>query len=224
MMLDMLRRFRVPAFAACFISAFSVMSAAASAQSDALAAFGTAVDALRDYTVTITVHEMSEGWTQDRVVQYWYKKPTTAKVNVLRGSSRGSVAVWNGGDTVRGRQGGLLRMIALTVGLHDSRATSLRGDTIDSAYFGAELKHFKTTKGEIAQTEGGTLNGIVDIVTLRVADPAANRGVTKEVLYLSHETHLPVQRERFEGDASVKTEIFSDLQINPGLTDKDFVL
>jgi outer membrane lipoprotein-sorting protein len=191
----------------------------------ALSAFGAAVDALRDYTVTIAVHETDGGRTQDRVVRYWYKKPTTAKVEVMSGASRGSAAVWQGGDTVRGHQGGFLSMIKLTVGLHDARATSLRGDTIDSAYFGNVLQSFKTTKGELSEAPGPQIEGAsTDMVTLKVADPSTNQHISKDVLYLSEATHLPVKRERFEGDALAKSQFFSNLKLNPGLTDKDFTL
>jgi hypothetical protein len=189
------------------------------------AAFTAAVEALQDYEVTITAHETDGRRTQDRVVRYWYKKPTTAKIEVLGGMGRGSAAVWHGGGTVHGHQGGLLSMIKLTVGLHDARATSLRGDTIDSAYFGSELEHFRTTKGELTEISGVAIKGVpVDTLALKIADPATNGGVSKEVLFLSRVTHLPIERERFVGETSVKTEIFTDLSINPGLRDKDFML
>lgn len=196
------------------------------ARADTLpAAFVAAVEALRDYGVTITVHETDGARTQDRVLRYWYKNPAMAKTEIVGGGGRGSAAVWHGGDTVQGHQGGLLSMIKLTVGLHDARATSLRGDTIDSAYFGSELDHFKTTKGELTEISGVVIKGVpVDTLILKIADPATNGGVSKDVLFLSRVTHLPVKRERFVGETSVKTEIFTDLSLNPGLRDKDFTL
>jgi outer membrane lipoprotein-sorting protein len=210
---------------ASLCSALAVAGGGIARADSALSAFGAAVEALREYTVTIAGHETDGRRTQDRTIRYWYMKPTTAKVEVISGAGRGSAAVWTGGDTVRGRQGGILSMIKLTVGLHDARATSLRGDTIDSAYFGNMFKHFKTTNGKLNEAPGPRIAGVpTEMMILNVADPAANGRISKEVLYLSATTHLPLKRERFEGDALVKSQEFRDLKLNSNLTDKDFSL
>jgi len=210
---------------ASLCSAFVVAACGVGRAESALAAFGAAVDALRDYTVTIAIHETDGGRTQDRAVRYWYKKPTTAKVEVISGAGRGSVAVWRGGDSVRGHQGGFLSMIKLTVGIHDPRAVSLRGDTIDSAYFGNILDRFKTTKGELSEAPGPAIAGVpTEKITLIAADPSANQRISRDVVYLSRVTHLPVKRERFEGDALVKSQFFSNLKLDANLTDQDFAL
>ena len=203
-----------------------VFAAGGAARADSvISAFGSAVDALQDYTVTIADHEISGGRTQDRVVRYWYKRPNAAKIEVVSGAGRGGVAVWRGGDTLRGHQGGFLSMIKLTVGLHDPRATSLRGDTIDSASFAYELEHFKTTKGELAEAPGPRIEGVsTDTLTLNVADPSGNGGVSKDVLYISRDTHLPVKRERYQGETLVKSELFGNLKTNINLIDRDFAL
>jgi hypothetical protein len=148
-----------------------------------------------------------------------------AKAEIVSGPGSGGVAVWHGGDTVRGHQGGFLRFITLNVNVHDARATSLRGDTIDSASFESQLEHVRATKGKLDEAQGPTIEGgVTDVLTLAAADPAANRNVTREVLYVSRATHLPVKRELFEGNIVVKTQIFSALRINPGLQAKDFTL
>jgi outer membrane lipoprotein-sorting protein len=222
MMLHMPRG-RAPLLIASLCFAFVVAGGAVARADSALSAFEAAVDALRDYTVTIAVHETEGGRTQDRAVRYWYKKPTTAKIEVISGAGRGSVGVWRGGDSVRGHQGGFLGMIKLTVGLHDARAVSLRGDTIDSAYFGNILERIKTTKGELSEAPGPAIAGVpTEAITLNVADPNANQRISREVVYLSRETHLPVKRERFEGDVLVKSQFFSNLKLNLNLTDQDF--
>lgn len=187
--------------------------------------FAGAVDRLHDYTVTIEVHETNGRKTQDRMVRYWYEKPTLARAEIVSGPGSGGVAVWHGGDTVRGHQGGFLRFITLNVNIHDARTTSLRGDTIDSASFESQLEHVRTTKGKLEEAEGPTIEGsATDAITFEAADPAANRNVSREVLYISRVTHLPLKRELFEGNALVKTQLFSALRVNPGLEAKDFTL
>jgi hypothetical protein len=118
-----------------------------------------------------------------------------------------------------------LSFVKLTLDIHDARAESLRGDTIDTAYFGQKLTHFETTKGELSEAPGPVVEGAPTVaITLNVADPSTDHDVSREVLYLSTVTHLPVKAERYEGKALVKREIFRDLKANVGLTDADFEL
>jgi outer membrane lipoprotein-sorting protein len=203
--------------------AISLGSPAGASEAPALAAFANAVAGLQDYTVTIHTHEVLGRRVQDRIQQFWFKKPTLAKIEVTSGPGRGGLAVWRGGTTLRGHQGGFLSFIKLTLDIHDARAESLRGDTIDTAYFGQWLTHFANTKGDVSQTPGPLVEGVpTDAVTLNVADPSADHNVSREIVYLSTATHLPLKTERFEGDALVKSELFIDLKPNVGLTDADF--
>jgi outer membrane lipoprotein-sorting protein len=196
---------------------------AAASEAPALAAFASAIANLQDYTVTIRSHEVQGDRVQDRVQQFWFKKPLLAKVEVTGGPGRGGFAVWHGGSTLRGHEGGLFSFVKLTLDIHDARAESLRGDTIDTAYFGQKLDHFQTTKGELSESPGPLIEGMpTEAVTLDVADPAADHAVSREVLYLSNATHLPVKAERFEGPLLVKSETFIDFKANVGLTDADF--
>ena len=176
-----------------------------------------------DYHETIVVHEIYHNDTQDRTYDYSFKKPSFAHLEVTAGPGRGSSAVWRGGDTVKGHQGGFLSMLRLTVSIDDRRATSLRGDTIDAASCAYEIKHFKETPGTLSEGPGPTIEGVTTTaVTLQVGDPAKNKGVSKDVLDISNETHMPLRREQYEGDTLVKSETFRNVQLNPGLKDADF--
>ncbi len=220
-------RFRLTAVAA-FLSAFGLLSAGsprAQASDVLLTQFAQAVAGVADYTVSITTHEVKGTDVRDNVYHYWFKKPALAKIETVSGRGRGSAAVWHGGDTVSGHQGGILSIIKLTVGIHDGKAVSLRGDTIDSASFPAQLEHFRTTKGELAEGPGPAIAGApTETLTLKPADPVANGDVSRDVLFLSNATHLPVRRERYEGDKLVKQEDFTELKLNVGLKDGDFSL
>jgi outer membrane lipoprotein-sorting protein len=203
--------------------AIALVSPAGASDVPGLSAFANAVARLQDYTVTIHTHEVEGQRVQDRVQQFWFKKPMLAKIQVTSGPGRGGFAVWHGGSTLRGHQGGFLSFVKLTLDIHDARAESLRGDAIDSVYFGQKLAHFQTTRGELSQVEGPSVDGTpTETITLDVADPSADHDVSREVLYLASATHLPVKTELFEGSALVKSETFTDLKANVGLTDADF--
>lgn len=197
---------------------------AARASAATLSDFADAWKVVNDYSCSIVVHETLGSQVQDRRYDFWFKKPTLAKIEIVSGPGRGSGSVWHGGDTVLGHQGGLLRGIKMTVSLHDSRAVSLRGDTMDTASFGNILSAFQSNmRGTLTESAGETIDGKpTDMLSMKIADPAQEKGVTRDVLYLSKITHLPVRRVRYAGDAIVKQEDFVNVKLNPGLKDSDF--
>lgn len=205
---------------------FAVAASAApafAAGPSALAAFDEAFAKVNDYTVTVRAHEVKGDRTQDRTYLYWFKKPNMAKTLIAAGDGKGSGGVWNGGDTVSGHQGGMLAWIHLNVGLHDPRATSLRGYTIPQGLLQNEVDKFREIKGQLTERQGPEIDGVpTDQVELAVADPAANDGVTRMVIYLNHNTHFPVRQIRYVGNESVADDSFVDLKTNVGLTSGNF--
>jgi len=186
---------------------------------DALDAFAK----IDDYKMTIAVHETAGDRVQDRTYDVLFKKPMMEKIDIVAGQDRGSSVVWLGGDKVKAHRGGLLSVIHLTLDIHDSQVLSLRGDAIDTATVPAMLAEFDRIKGTTTEAPGPQIDGAAtDVVTLDVADPSTDKGITRTVLYLSQATHLPVRRERFVGAQLVKSENVTNVQANVGLTASDF--
>ena len=197
--------------------------AASAAGAPAIAAFDDAFAKVNDYTVLVQAHEVKGSQRQDRTYQYWFKKPNLAKTLIVAGDGNGSGGVWNGGDQVSGHQGGMLSWIHLKVGLHDSRATSLRGYTIPEGLLQNEVDKYKTIPGDLSERTGPMIDGIAtDEIDLKLADPAKYDGVTRMTLYLNKQTHWPVRQIRWAGDQIVADETFKDLKTNVGLTSGDF--
>ncbi|MBV8245517.1 MAG: hypothetical protein JOZ38_06330 [Candidatus Eremiobacteraeota bacterium] len=200
----------------------STAVAGKAAMTAALGAFDEAWSHVNDYTVNVKAHEVQGSSSQDRVYQYWFRKPHQAKTLITSGDGRGSGGVWNGGDTVSGHQGGFLSGIHLTVSIHDGRATSIRGYTIPDGLLQNQVGQYENTKGELSQKDGANNTTEVD---LKVASPESsgpNSGVTKMAIWFSNATHMPVRQVRWAGDAVVTDETWNDLKTNVGLTDKDF--
>jgi outer membrane lipoprotein-sorting protein len=210
------------AFAALLaVVTFAPAANAAAALDEAAAAFTK----INDYVTTVVVHETDNSGknVEDRTYKYSFMKPSFVKLEILAGSHRGAGVVWRGGDKVKGHDGGFLSGIHLTLDIHNGRVVSLRGDTVDSGTIPAMLDQFKTIKGDVSEVVGPTIEGQpTDVVTLKVADPTTDDGVSKIVLYLSKTTHLPVRRERFVGDQLVKLENVTSMKTNVGLTENDF--
>ena len=209
-----------PAAAALLALAWAVPAAAD--VPPPVAAFSAAWAAVDSFTATIAVHETDGNNVQDRVYHYAYKKPSFAKIDIVAGPGKGGGAVWTGGDHVRGHMGGfLISGIKQTIPITDPRATSLRGDTIEKASFQSVADDLKNGKVDPAVADA-TIDGVAtDAVTISFV-PATPGGVTREVVWLSRTTHLPVRRTAYAGDAPVKQEDFREVKLNPGLTEGDF--
>jgi len=212
------------------IRAAAALAAVLAGAGTAIAQAGTVLDEANavfakvdDYTVTIAVHETDGSRVRDHVYAYAFRRPSLAKLDIVSGTNKGGGIVWRGGDTVRAHLGGISSSIRRTMGLHDKQVESIRGDSMDSGTMPAILAHFTPATGEISEGAGPVIGEMpTDAVTLKVADPAADKGVTREVLYFSKATHLPVRRESFAGETLVKSETFSNLKTNVGLKDSDF--
>ncbi len=182
------------------------------------AAFLEAWAKVPSYTANIKVHMTKGTDVQDRTYHYAYLKPHFARIDITGGPGRGGGAVWTGGDTVSGHQGGILSGIHLKVSIHDGRAIDLRGHTADQASFESVAEAIKAAPSVTNGEE--TLNGTAhDTVTYPYKD---DFGATKRVVFLSRTTHLPVHQVTYEGDKVVEIEDFTDVNAPANLKESDF--
>ncbi len=208
---------------AAFAALTAPLTVRAAQTAPAIDAFNAAFAQVTSYTYKLHSHEVKGGDTQDRVYDYSFMKPHFAKTLIESGADRGAGGVWTGGDKVSGHQGGFLSGIHLKVDLHDGRATSLRGYTIPDGLAQNIVALYTDVKGELTQTPGGTVGGVAtDLLTLKVADPASNGGVTEQRMYLSQATHWPVRNTFYAGTTIVLDQSFTDYNLNAGLTQNDF--
>ena len=121
----------------------------------------------------------------------YFQKPSDTRLNITGGDGKGSAAVWHGGDTVTGHQGGWLSAIRFLPAASTSSTL-------------AALKSPAMT----ADTIGGNTT-----ITVPVADSTKDNGVTKEVLVLGKDS-LPVEYDQYEGDQQVKHVVYSDVMLN----------
>ncbi|HTW85866.1 MAG TPA: hypothetical protein VMD91_17485 [Candidatus Sulfotelmatobacter sp.] len=182
------------------------------------AAFLDAWGKIQSYTCNFKVHETKGTDTQDRTYHYAYLKPHYARIDITGGPGRGGGAVWTGGDTVSGHQGGFLSGIHLTVGIHDGRAVDLRGGTITDGSF-QNMADDVTAASSLTLGTASYQGATVDTVTFPYTD--AN-GATKRTIFLSQTTHLPVRRLTYCGEAVCIDEAFTDVNPDAKLTPQNF--
>ncbi len=177
---------------------------------DALAQFAAAWAKVNTYTCTLTAHEVLGTKVQDRVYAMFFARPSNTKMNITGGDGRGGAAVYHGGDTVQGHQGGILSLIKLNVNIHSHIATTLRGTTIADANWGSLYDHITGLKG--ATIDASAASGAMTL-TVAVADPTTDNDVTKEVVILGQDS-LPVEYDQYEGVTQVKHVTYTDVKLN----------
>ena len=167
-------------------------------------------DTVKTYEGRVTVHEVKGNSIQDRVYLVRFERPTKTRVDIVEGDGRGSAALWDGGDRVRGHQGGILSFIKLNVDIHSKFATDLRGCTIDETNFGSLINHLESIKPSSERVS--VVNGKVVLVVQ--TDPSApTSDVTKEVYVLAL-NWLPLEFTEYTKGKIVRHVVNSDLKLN----------
>jgi len=194
----------------------------------ALATLSTTWLHVNDYSVTIDARESLRGHTQRQVLRYWYRRPDRARLEIIEGAKRGGVVVWYGDEhaTAYHRGWGLFK---LRLGPRDGRVTSLRGNGVLTPNFDAILACFTANRARVSERSGPAVGGAattaiaLDYAGARCPqDPPADREITRDVLYVSRQSGLPVLRERYALGELVERWALSDLQFNLGLGDSAF--
>lgn len=185
----------------------------------ALDAFAVAWSKIDAYSATVDVHETAGTNVQDRTYALTFAKPSNATIVITKGPGRGGKVVWTGGDSVIGSPPGLLSRLKVHVAIGDARVTSLRGETVAMASFAWILNHFQQTPGVKSQAPGPLVDGdATTAISLAVADPTTDEGLTQETLLIDNATKLPVSGRSYIGPDVVKDIRFSEVTIqNPAV-------
>jgi outer membrane lipoprotein-sorting protein len=166
------------------------------------------------YSATVTVFEQKGSQTENMVLDYAYRKPSSAVVRVVKGNNAGVTLVWNGGDTMQAHKGsGLMASFKKTISIDDPNAVTVRGSSIDQLSFDAILAHAQLTPGTVAQMPGAPIDGLATDEVRLVTSPSADGGLTMEVVDVSKATHLPIRILGYEGATLVRSIEFSDVKI-----------
>jgi hypothetical protein len=193
----------------------AVQAATPSRSSSLLNACARAWSGTTGYTATVTVFEQKDNRVQNVRFNYSFRKPSNVTVDVLAGTNAGVTLVWDGGTSVVVHRGsGLAAMFKKTLSLHDPQVTTIRGSSIDELSFGRILTHARQTPGRLSIGRRVVIGGVAaETVTLIPASPATNAALTREVLEISTETHLPMRVLGFQGRALVRKIDYSNVKL-----------
>jgi hypothetical protein len=180
-----------------------------------LNSFAQAWASIAAYSATVTVFERKGTQVENLVLNYSFRRPSSVMAHVVSGPNAGGTLTWDGGATVVARRGtGLAALFKKTFSLHDPGVTTIRGSSIDQLSFGAILAQAQQGGGTLSEAGPDVIDGVAtDAVTLVPADPAADAGLTREVVELSAVTHLPVRLLGFEETTLVREIDFSKVAV-----------
>jgi hypothetical protein len=181
----------------------------------AWSAFEYAWASITAYDTRITIFEQKGAKVLNTIFDYTFRKPASATVYYPQGENAGVTLVWGGGDTVTGHRGtGFLAFFKRTFSLHDPSMMTIRGSSIDQLSFAAILAHTLATPGTISQRPGPTILGIpTEAVTLIPTSAAADTGLTREIVYISSLSNLPMRVLGYDGDVLVRQVDFSSVKL-----------
>jgi hypothetical protein len=178
---------------------------------DVIDRYASVWNRLRSYTCTWTVHERKGNRVQDRVYRVFFQKPLNTRVEIADGDGKGSVAIWTGGDRVRGHQGGILSVITLNVDLHSRLAVTLRGATVAQVNMGSLLSHLQSIGARNFNVEK---QGEDSVLTARVHDPPPDTDALVEEFVFSPDG-LPIESFQYgAGNIVLKHVTVSDYKLN----------
>jgi outer membrane lipoprotein-sorting protein len=195
-------------------SATPLPTAAPTGAPPALEAFARAWDSVTAYRAKVSVFEQGAE-VQNAVFDYAFRKPSSFTVHVVDGPNAGVTLTWDGGTTLQATRGGGLfaALFKRSIPLHDPLVTTIRGASMDQLSYGAILAHAEQTPGQLAESPGEPIAGTpTQALSLLPSDPAADAGLSREVIEISTATQLPIRIEGYEGERLVRKIDFSDVQ------------
>jgi outer membrane lipoprotein-sorting protein len=197
--------------------ATAIPARAQNAEPPAWTAFKDVWENVTSYSATVIVFEREGTEVQSSVLDYTFRKPSSATVHFTEGPNAGVTVVWNGSNTVVIHRGtGLIALFKKTFSLHDPRVTTIRLSSIDQLSFAAILAHAKSTPGIVSQDVGPSILDIpTEAVTLVPTSSLAGTGITREVVDISVPTGLPLRILGYEGDTLVRQIDFSNIILRP---------
>ena len=181
----------------------------------AVTAFAAKMLTLKDYTCVSTVDEHTNDGakTEFRGYEIRWLAPGFATTYIYSGAGKGNVGAWRGGPKMRGRTG-TLRII---VSIHDPRATSMRGNTIDMGLYPFDLGMLVNKPGTLTEAPGPILDDQDTTIVTNVFKDPEPKGETKVVETISNSLHLPIEYDAYVGDQEVVKETYTDIKTDVGV-------
>ncbi len=185
------------------------------------AAFVGLVNAEVDETEMIVTHEVRGNLVSDDTYKITARRPMSTRCEALAGPNKGGVVVWIGGEKVKAHPGGVLSHVVVIANRHDRRATDLVGYGCGETTL-TNIVAYWTAHGTIVESPGTPVDGVATAMIAWTPQADFPLGLTREELYLSTVTHLPVMTKGYIGTMLVENSKFTSIALNANVPDSAF--
>jgi outer membrane lipoprotein-sorting protein len=159
-------------------------------------------------------------------IEFWFKRNQQVRTEVLDGDKKGSTLTRNDAGRIRGRKGGLLKVVAVTLDENDERIYNLRRRKFYHADWGTVIGEVvsRIKNGwQVERMADETFNNAPCFVVALTGRDRDSR-VTKDMLWIEQSSHLILRRKQYEGTDIVNEVLWWEIQLNQDLSDDLFDL
>ncbi|MBI1785385.1 hypothetical protein HYR69_09600 [Candidatus Sumerlaeota bacterium] len=191
---------------------------------DILRQYQASLDALKDYHCKFHSFNRIGDKSDDKILDFYFKKPLQVRSIVVQGANEGSTIVRMEDGTLRAKKGGVLSIIVLTLKEDDERIHGIRGKKFYDAAWTLVLAEFTRRVNDgwkLERAPDETISGDLCYILTATGTEAQSK-VDKDVLAIDQKTLYPRQRTEFEGEMKVNQSTYTEIEINPGLADDLF--
>lgn len=213
---------------AALVSVIAIFGSTARGQTpqDLLANVEQAWKGIRDYQCKMQSNNKLGQEKDMKQIEFWFKRNHQVRMEVLDGKNKGSLLTRNDRGRIKGKKGGILRLVTVTLDDTDERILNLRGRKFYEADWGTILSEFaeRTKAGwkvEIVDEE--KVGGTPCRVLVATGSETESR-VSKDMMWIDKKSHLILRRKQYEGENLVNEVLWWDIRLNSGLSDDLFSL
>ncbi len=183
-------------------------------------------NSIQDYQSMMRSRNRLGNQKDEKKFLFSFKKPHQVRTEVTEGEKRGSVLTRDATGKIRGKKGGVLGIVAITLSEDDERVTNLRGRKFYLADWGSVIKEYfeaynKGWKFTLLPDEKFNES---DCFVLQAEGTDPKSPVTRDVIVIEKASSLILCRRQYEGQTLVNEVVWWDIHLNVGLDDSLFTL
>jgi outer membrane lipoprotein-sorting protein len=181
---------------------------------------------IQDYHCKLRSRNRLGDQKDEKKMEFWFKQPQQIRTEILDGEKKGSVLTRDADGKIKGKKGGVLGLVSVTLGEDDERIRNLRGRKFYYADWGSVVKeyfayHKEGCKFTVLPDE--KFNGVpCHVLQADLTKPKER--VTRDQIWVDAKNNLILCRKQFEGEVLVNEVAWWDIELNTGIPDGTFKL
>ncbi len=215
-------------FASLFITLCGVQVEAATATPPLVEQVQAHYAQVTNYASMMYAEEVKGDRVQRRFGRAFFARPSLMRNELIDGTEfgdAGAEAIYDGGEKMRGHQGGMLRLLTVSMRYDGLALKSLLGFTFREMTLGAVLERLNLYQqlGTVAVAGAQRIGGVETValrlqlaagMTLPPEDRVAKLGVSHEMVYVDPRSYLPVAWALYKDGQRVRLLAFEVLKVN----------